>query len=324
MKAAVYTQYGAPSVLQIKEIAKPTPADNEVLIRIYATTVETVDAIFRSGKDVAARMFTGIRKPKISIPGGEFAGKVVAVGKDVTRYQVGDPVMGTAGTSFSTNAEYICLPETTAMTVKPDSLTYEEAAALHPGAMTALPNLRDAANIQPGQRVLINGASGSIGTKAVQLAKYFGAHVTGVCSTGNVELVKSLGADEVIDYTQQDFTEATEKYDVIFDTVGKSSFSRSKGALKEGGLYLSTSITMGLLWNTFWTGKFGSKQAKIIFAGLRSAAEKSADLAFFLELHEMGALKPVIDRSYPLEQIADAHQYVDGGHKKGHVVITVA
>lgn len=323
MKAAVYTQYGSPEVLQIQEVTTPTPADNEVLIRIHASTVGTVDAIFRSGKDFSARLFTGIRKPKFSIPGGEFAGKIEAVGKNVTKYTVGDNVFGTAAPNFSTNAEYICLPENAAMTLKPESMTYEDAAALHSGALTALPNLRDAAKIQPGQKVLINGASGSIGTSAVQLAKFFGAEVTGVCSTRNVELVKSLGADHVIDYKKEDFTRNKDTYDVIFDTVGKSSFARSKGALKQGGLYLTTSITPSLLWNVFWTGKFGDKKAKIIFAGLRSVEEKAADLAFFLERYANGEMKPVIDRCYPLTQIAEAHRHVDTGHKKGNVVITV-
>jgi NADPH:quinone reductase-like Zn-dependent oxidoreductase len=210
------------------------------------------------------------------------------------------------------------------MVIKPDSLTYQEAAALHPGALTALPNLRDAGQIQPGQHVLINGASGSIGTSAVQLAKYFGAKVTAVCSTGNVELVKSLGADEVIDYKKTDFTQSGQRYDIIFDTVGKSSFSKCKHILKPNGVYLTTVLSPAILGQMLWTSKFGGKKAKIVFAGLRSVDEKNEDLAFLLTLFAAGALKPVIDRSYPLARMAEAHRYVDQGHKKGNVVVTIA
>jgi NADPH:quinone reductase-like Zn-dependent oxidoreductase len=322
-KTIVYTEYGSTDVLQLKAVEKPAPADNEVLIKIHASTVETTDAIFRQGTDFSARLFSGLFKPKFTIPGGEFAGEIVAIGQDVTRFKVGDSVFGSAGTSFSTNAEYISLPEDGAMAMKPGNLSYEEAVAIHPGALTALPNLRDAANIQSGQKVLINGASGGIGTSAIQIAKYFGAEVTGVCSTANVELVKSLGADVVIDYKQEDFTTSAEKYDIIFDTVGKSSFSQSKGALKEGGIYLTTVVTLTILRQMLWTSKFGSKKAMIVFAGLRSVSERKQDLAFLLTLVEAGALRPVIDPSYPLKQIAEAHEYVDNGHKKGNVVITV-
>ena len=324
MKAIVYTKYGSPDVLQLKEVEKPVPADNEVLIKLHATTVETTDAIFRQGSTPSARMFTGLLKPKFTIPGSEFAGEIEAVGKDVTRFKVGDQVIGSDGAGFSANAEYKCLPEDGPMALKPGSMTYEEAVSIHPGALTALPNLRDAAKIQPGQKVLINGASGSIGSSAVQLAKYFGAEVTGVCSTANVDLVKSLGADVVIDYKKEDFTRTGQTYDIIFDTVGKSSYSRCKRALKPGGIYLTTVVTPTILRQMLWTSKFDSKKAKIVFAGLRTASEKNQDLAFFRELVEAGALKPVIDRCYPLEQIAAAHRHVDTGHKKGNVVITVA
>lgn len=324
MKAIVYTKYGSPDVLELKEVEKPVPADNEVLVKIYATTVETTDAIFRQGITFSARLFTGLFKPRLTRPGGEFAGEIEAVGGAVTRFKVGDQVFGTAGTGFGAHAEYICQPEDGPMSIKPDKLTYAEAVSIHPGALTALPNLRDAAKIQRGQNVLINGASGSIGTSAVQLAKYFGANVTGVCSTANVALVKSLGADRVIDYKQEDFTKTSERYDIVFDTVGKSSFLRCKRVLKPGGIYLTTVLTPAILPQMWWTGKFGGKKARIIFAGLRSTTEKNADLTFLLELVEAGALKPVIDRCYPLEQIVEAHRYVDTGHKKGSVVITLA
>jgi NADPH:quinone reductase-like Zn-dependent oxidoreductase len=323
MKAIVYHNYGSPDVLKLEDVEKPTPQDNEVLIKIHATTVETTDAIFRRGNELSARLFTGLFKPKFTRPGGEFAGEIEAVGQDVTRFKADDRVFGTTAPDFGAHAEYICLPEDGAMAIKPDNLTYEEAVAIHPGALTALPNLRDAAHIQSGQNVLINGASGSIGVSAVQLAKHFGAEVTAVCSTANGDLVKSLGADVVIDYKKEDFTKTGQTYDIIFDTVGKSSFSRCKGALKPGGIYLTTVITLAILAQMLWTSKFGSKKAVIVFAGLRSVGEKNEDLAFFFELIEAGALKPVIDRCYPLEQIAEAHRYVDTGHKKGNVVITL-
>ena len=322
MKAVKFTQYGAPEVLQIQEMDKPVPADNQLLVKIHAITVETTDAIFRRGSDIMARMFTGIRKPKFAILGGEYAGIVEAVGKDVTRFKVGDAVIGSSA-DFGANAEYIAVADDSPLAAKPDDLTFEEAVALHPGALTALPNLRDAANVQPGQTVLINGASGGIGVAAVQLAKHFGAEVTGVSSTANVELVKSLGADHAIDYKQEDFTRNAGAYDVIFDTVGKSSFGQAKGALKPGGIYLTTVVTPGILLRMLITGRLGDKKARIIFAGLRSASEKNADIQFFLDLYKAGELKPVIDRTYTLDQIVEAHRYVDTGHKKGAVVVTV-
>ncbi|MDQ3904452.1 MAG: NAD(P)-dependent alcohol dehydrogenase [Actinomycetota bacterium] len=324
MTAAVYTGYGAPDVLQLTEVAKPAPAANDVLIRIYATTVEAADAIFRQGSTPSARLFTGLRKPRFSIPGSEFAGEVEACGDGVTRFKPGDRVVGTGGPTFGANAEYICLPQDGPMARKPDGLSYAEAVAIHPGALTALPNLRDAAAIVRGQRVLINGASGSIGVSAVQLAKHFGAHVTAVCSTTNVDLARSLGADDVVDYTREDFTRSGRTYDVIFDTVGKSSFRCCRRVLRPGGMYLTTVVTPAMLWQMLWTSRIGSKRARIVFAGLRSARAKNADLAYVLELVEAGILRPVIDRCYPLDRIADAHRYVDTGRKKGNVVITVA
>ncbi len=324
MKAVMYTQYGSADVLQLNEVDKPIPADNEILIKIHATTVASTDAIFRAGSDFMARMFTGLIKPKPTIPGGAFAGEIKAVGKDVKRFQVGDQVFGTADPSTGAHAEYLKLPEDRAIALKPEHMTYEEAVAIHPGALTALPNLQGAANLQAGQKILIIGASGSIGSSAVQLAKHFGAEVTGVCSTANVELVKSLGADKVIDYKKEDYTHSRENYDVVFDTVGKSSFWQARRVLKTGGLYLTTIISPTILPLMLWTSKFGSKKAKIVFAGLRPANEKNGYLGLLLELVEAGHFKPVIDRHYPLEQIAEAHRYVETGRKKGNVVITVA
>lgn len=322
MKTIVYTKYGSPDVLQLTEVEKPVPKDNEVLVKVYATTVTAVDSTFRKGNQLSARAYTGIIKPKHPVLGGAFAGEIETAGKDVKRFKEGDQVYGATTDGFDAHAENVCLPEDGALVIKPATLTYEEAAAV-PGALTALPFLRDSGNIQSGQKVLINGASGSIGTFAVQLAKYYGADVTGVCSTTNIELVKSLGADKVIDYTKEDFTKNGQTYDIIFDTVGKSSFSRCKSALKQGGIYLTTVITLAILPQMLWTSKVGSKKAIIAFTGLRPANEKTKDLIFLNELIEAGKIKSVIDRSYPLAQAADAHSYVDKGHKKGSVVMTV-
>ncbi len=321
MKAIVYTQYGSPDVLKLNEVEKPMPKDNEVLIKIYATTVTAVDSAFRKG-DPFAKLYTGFIRPKNPILGSQLAGEIEAVGKDVKRFKVGEQVFGPTEAGFGAHAEYISLPEEEALVIKPPNITYDEAAASGE-ALTALPFLRDTGNIQSGQKVLINGASGAIGTFAVQLAKYFGAEVTGVCSTTNVELVKSLGADKVIDYTKEDFTKSDQTYDIIFDAVGKSSFSRCKNVLKQNGRYLTTVLSLAILPQMLWTSMIGSKKAIFSATGLRSASEKSKDLLFLKELIEAGTIKSVIDRTYPLEQIAEAHGYVDQGHKKGNVVITV-
>lgn len=323
MKAVVNTKYGSPDVLQIVDVAKPVPADNEVLIKINATTVETTDTIFRGGKVFSARLATGIMKPKDTIPGSEFAGVIEAVGQAVTQFRVGDRVFGTAAPKVGAHAEYISVPENSAIALAPDHLSDVEAVAIHPGAMTALPNLQGAANIQPGQKILIIGASGSIGSSAVQLGRHFGAEVTGVCSTTNVDMVKSLGADRVIDYRQEDFTQSEERYDIVFDTVGRSSFSRAKRILKPGGIYLTTVLSPTILRQMLWTSKFGRKKAQLVFAGLRPTEEKKGYLALLLDLVEKGEFEPVIDRSYPLGQIAEAHRYVETGRKKGAVVITI-
>ncbi|MCB9076414.1 MAG: NAD(P)-dependent alcohol dehydrogenase [Anaerolineaceae bacterium] len=324
MKAIVYREYGSPDVLKLEHVEKPTPKDNELLIKIHATTVTATEATFRRGEPLIARLFTGLTKPKNTRLGEELAGEVEAVGKDVTRFKMGDQVFGTAGPEFGANAEYICLPEDGVLTIKPANMDYEEAASSVDGVLTALPFLRDTGQLQSGQKVLVNGASGSVGAAAVQLAKVFGAEVTGVCSTSNVELVKALGADKVIDYTQEDFTQSNETYDLIFDTVGKTSFARCKNTLKPKGIFLEAAINgLGILPQVLWTAMFGSKKVKIAATGLRPADERAKDLIFLKELIEAGKIKPVIDRRYPLEQIAEAHRYVDTGHKKGNVVITL-
>ncbi len=324
MKATVYTQYGPPEVLELKEVAKPVPGDNEVLVKVHAVTVTAVDSTFRKGDAFFARLFTGLTKPKRTTPGGELAGEIEAVGKDVKRFKVGDQVFGSTDAGFGAHAEYVCLPEDGALVLKPASITYEEAAAIPYGFLTALPFLRDNGSIQSGQKVLVNGASGSIGTFAVQLAKLFGAEVTGVCSTANVELVKALGADKVIDYTKEDFTQNGQTYDIIFDTVGKCSFSRCKNSLKQNGVYLTPVLGLPILLQMLATSKIGSKKAIIAFTGLRPPSEKTKDLLFLTELIEEGKIKPNIDRRYPLEQMAEAHRYVETGHKKGNIVVTLA
>jgi NADPH:quinone reductase-like Zn-dependent oxidoreductase len=321
MKAIVYTEYGSPDVLQLKEVAKPTPKDNELLLRIFATTVSSVDSTFRKGDSRSGRFYTGLKGPKRPILGTTLAGEIEAVGKDVKLFKKGDQVFG-ATANMGTHAEYICLPEDGALAIKPASMTYEEAVATS-GVLTALPFLRDNGHIQSGQKVLINGASGNVGIYAVQLAKQFAAEVTGVCSTAKIEFVKSLGADKVIDYKKEDFTTSGETYDIIFDVAGKSSFTRCKRALKENGFYLSTVLSPRIVLDMLWTSMVGHKKAKIAFAGLRPAGEKVKDLRFLTELVDAGKLKSIIDRCYPLVQTAEAHRYVDTGRSKGSVVITV-
>jgi NADPH:quinone reductase-like Zn-dependent oxidoreductase len=321
MKAIVYEKYGPPNVLQFIDVAKPTPENNEVLIRVHATTVTKYDCWARSstaptGFGLLSRISSGIRKPKQPILGTELAGEIEVVGRDVTLFKKGDQVFAFL-MNLGAYAEYVCMPEDGFVALKPTNMTYEEAAAVPQGALTALYFLRKG-NIQKGQNVLIFGASGGIGVYAVQLAKYFGAEVTGVCSTPKLELVKSLGADKAIDYTKEDFTKNAQTYDIIFDTVGKTSISRSIRSLKENGFYLFATFGMPMLVQVFWLFRKSSKKAII---GVLE--ERPEDLIFLKGLVEAGKIKAVIDSSYPLEQTAEAHKYVETGHKKGQVVITV-
>jgi len=322
MKAVVCTRYGPPEVLELREIAKPVPNDNEVLIKVYATTVNATDPISRKGEPFIARLvppaLTGPRNP---ILGDEMAGEVEATGKDVKLFKEGDQVYGCTGLGPGTYVEYLCMPEEKVLALKPANLTYEEAAAVPSGGLTALIFLRDKGGIHSGQKVLVYGASGSVGTFAVQLARYFGAEVTGVCSTTNLDMVKSLGADEVIDYTKNDFAKRDQTYDVIFDTVGKISFTSSKSSLNKRGIFLETFPGLAVVLQMLWTSMLGSKKAIFTASSFKYSAK---DLVFLKELIEAGKLKPVIDRTYPLEEIVEAHRYVEKGHKKGNVVITIA
>jgi NADPH:quinone reductase-like Zn-dependent oxidoreductase len=327
MKAIVWTKYGPPDVLELREVEKPAPKEDEVLIRIYATTVTAGDCELRSLKfpiylSFPMRMWIGFRKPRgTTIPGTELAGEIEAVGNDVKRFKEGDQVFGSAGLGFGANAEYICLPEKPGemeggVAIKPANMTYEEAATVPFGGRDALHFLRKG-DIQSGGKILINGAGGSIGTYAVQLAKYYGAEVTAVDSTGKLDMLRSIGADQVVDYTQEDFTKRGEIYDVIFDVIGKISFSRSEKSIKQNGTYLLAN-PMSQMVQGLWTRMRSSK--KVI---METSSGTIADLIFLRGLIEAGKIRTVIDRSYPLEQIAEAHRYVEQGLKKGHIVITV-
>lgn len=322
MKAVICTKYGSADVLQLAEVKKPVPKDNEVLIRIYATTVTTGDCEIRKFKMpiwlwLPARIGFGLRGPRRKILGQELAGEIEAVGKDVKQFKKCDHIFARTGFDLGAHAEYTCLSEDGVVVIKPTNMTFEEAAAIPMGGIEALHFLKQA-DIKSGQKVLINGASGSIGTVAVQLAKYFGAEVTGVCSTRNLDMVRSIGADHVIDYTEEDFTKNGETYDVIFDVVGKSPFSSSLKSLNKNGSYLLANPGLSQMIR----GRLVSMRSiKKVITG--TASENAEDLVFLKELIEAGKIKSVIDRCYPLEKTVEAHRYVDKGHKKGNVVITV-
>jgi len=320
MKAAVNTSYGPPHVVRISEVEKPAATDNEVLVKVHATTVNRTDCGWRAAKPFITRFFTGLVRPRVTVLGNEFAGEVEAVGSGVTSFEVGDRVFGFNGTRFGAHAEYMAMPEDGLLATIPANLTYEEAVPSTEGSQYALSLIRNA-KVQRGQDVLVNGATGAIGSAAVQLLKHLGAEVTAVCDTRNVELVKRLGADRVIDYTAEDFTKDEQTYDVVCDAVGKSSFGRCRRLLKPGGIFLSSDLGP-LSQNPILalvTPLFGGK--KVLFPIPRKPDQEMA--RYFRELIESGAFKPLIDRRYPLDQIVEAYRYVETGQKIGNVVISV-
>jgi NADPH:quinone reductase-like Zn-dependent oxidoreductase len=318
MKAVVHDRYGPPEVLRIEDVERPVPGDDEVLVKIHATTVNRTDCHIRRAKPFLWRLFAGLLRPKRKVLGMELAGEVEAVGAAVNEFEVGDHVFGVNGYNqpFGAHAEFICMRAETALAHKPAGMTFEEAAAVCDGAIQALAPLRRA-NVGPGTRLVVYGASGSCGTAAVQLAKHFGAHVTAVCNTKNVELVRSLGADEVVDYLQEDFTKNGETYDLILDAVGKYSFLRARRSLKPGGLFVATDGLHNLLF-ALWTRRIGDK--KLVFTIPRLTKK---DVLFLKELIEAGRYRAVIDRSYPLEEVVEATRYVETGQKTGNVVLNV-
>jgi len=318
MKAIICTKYGLPEVLQLKEVEKPIPKDNEVLIKIHATTVTSGDYRIRKADPFLIRLIFGFSKPRNGILGGNLAGEIEEVGKDVKLFKKGDKVFGSTGMSFGSYAEYTTLKENAVLSLMPKGMSFDESAAIPFGALTALHFLKKA-NVKKGQKVLVYGASGAVGTAAVQLAKYYGAEVTGVSSGANLKLVKSLGADKVIDYTKENFSDIKERYDIVYETVGKTSISSGKKLLNKNGIYIggSSGLFKGFA-QVLWTGITSSKK---VISGV--ASEKAENMIFLKDLIEKGKFKAVIDKKYPLEEIVEAHRYVEKGHKKGNVVITV-
>ncbi|MBP2215091.1 NAD(P)-dependent alcohol dehydrogenase [Arthrobacter sp. CAN_C5] len=323
MKAMTYSRYGAPDVLELDDLPQPVPKENEVLVRNHASVVSAADAQARAADPAIARLHFGLIKPKWPVLGATFSGVVDSVGSAVTRFERGDAVSGVNVAGFGAHAEYILVPQDGVVTTTPSGLTHEQTVAVFDGSLTALPFLRDHAQLRRGQSILINGASGAVGTAAVQLAKYYGATVTAVCSAANAALVRSLGADAVIDYHRADFTTAEDTYDVIFDAVAKSSFRRSRGALKKPGIYLTTVPSPAILAQMLWTSRFGSRKAKIAFTGLAQPAAMTADLKFIAGLAESGHYVPVIDTVDLLEDAAAAHRRVSSGRKAGSAVLAI-
>ncbi|MFN0200068.1 MAG: NAD(P)-dependent alcohol dehydrogenase [Bacteroidia bacterium] len=317
MKAVIYKQYGSPEVLQLMDVEKPIPKNHEILLRIKATAVNSGDVRLRKADPFGVRLMYGLIKPKINILGSVFSGEVESIGKDVTLFKVGDHVFGHTDMRFGTYAEYKCLPEKGSLALKPANITHTEAAVIPFGGTTALHFIKKAA-IKQGQKVLVVGASGAVGSAAVQLAKSFGAHVTGVCSTANIALVKSIGADEAIDYTKEDFTQNGMTYDVIFDAVNTISITRSLKSLDKKGTMILSAAGMSEMFQDLWISMTNSRK---VLTGIIS--HKAEDIIFLKELVETGKFKPVIDRTYSLEKMAEAHTYVEKGHKKGNVAIEI-
>jgi len=321
MKAAVHDRYGSADVVRVQDLPTPVPGGDEVLVRVHAAVVGVVDSVAREGVPRYARVYFGLLRPRSPLLGSDFACRVEASGPAVTRFAVGDEVFGSLAPRFGAHAEYVCLSQDAAVAPKPAGLTFPEAAALVD--TTALVFLRDKARLASGQTILVNGASGSVGTDAVQLARHLGAHVTGVCSGPNTDLVERLGADTTLDYTATDFTRAGTTYDVVFDVAGTSSFARSRRVLRRGGVYLTTAPSPAILLQMAWTARFGTRRAMVAFTGLRDAAAKRADLSYLAGLADAGALVPVVDTCYPLTDIADAYRHVDQGHKRGNIIVTM-
>ena len=321
MKAVISTKYGGPEIFEIREVPQPTPKSNEILVKVHASSVSRADTMMRTGKPYIGRLMMGMSKPKHAIPGTGFAGEVVQVGNNAKRFKKGDRVFGENIETFGTNAEYVCVPEDGVVANLPKNMNYLEAAALCDGALTSMNFLKLIGNIKPGQKVLINGASGGLGSAAVQLAKHFGANVTGVCSSKNVEMVLGLGADTVIDYTKQDFTESFHTFDLIYDTVGTNSFSKSKKVLTKTGAYISPVLGLGVLRDMMCSSLFEKKKAKFSATGILPVPQLKELLAELIQVIEAGGLHTVIDRTYRIDEIKDAHTYIDQGHKRGCVVL---
>jgi NADPH:quinone reductase-like Zn-dependent oxidoreductase len=320
MKAIEYVQYGGPEVFQLQEAVKPVPKAHEVLVQIFASTVTSADIMMRKGKPFIGRMYLGMKKPKRTILGFDFAGEIVATGEEVSKFKVGDRVFG-GTTTLGCYAEFLCVSESDVITTIPKNISYEEAAPVSGSGITVINFLQGKAKIRKGQQVLINGASGALGTYAIQFAKHMGAEVTGVCSTTNVGLVKSLGADHVIDYTKRDFTQNGKLYDIIFDTVGKRNFSQCRHSLSEKGIYLSSVMDFALFMQIIRTSFSAGKKAKTSSTGLLPVNKR---MAYFMELKDLmakGKIKTVIDNEYPLCEMAAAHRYVENGHKRGNTII---
>ncbi|MCI4670437.1 MAG: NAD(P)-dependent alcohol dehydrogenase [Bacteroidia bacterium] len=323
MKAITAIGYGSPEVLQLSEVECPQPKSNEVLVEVVAASVTTADTMMRTGKPYLSRLFMGFSKPKKPIPGTGFAGKIIAIGEDVSQFRIGEMVFGETAFGFSANAEYLVIPEDGVILPLPEGLEASKAASFCDGHLTSFNFLKGIAKLEAGKKVLINGASGALGTSAVQIAKHLGAHVTGVCSQRNAGLVKSLGADEVIDYTIEDFTDRRGEYDFIYDTVGKSSFKESKKALRPDGVYLSPVLKFPLLLQMIYTSLIGEQKAIFEATGTKPSEKLRSMLEEVVEIYKAGGLKTVIDRQFPLEKVVDAHRYIDSGRKRGNVVVVM-
>ncbi len=321
MKAMVAMGYGSPDVLQLKEVEIPKPGPNEVLVKIKTSSATTADTMMRTGKPYIGRLFLGLKKPKHPVPGTGFAGIVEQVGTNVSKIKVGERVFGETTLGFSANAEFLTIPEDGVILPMQENMDFTEAASFGDGHLTSYNFLKEVAKIQPGEKVLINGASGALGSSAVQIAKYFGSHVTAVCSAGNFELVRSLGADEVIDYRKEDFTNTGKKFDYVYDTVGKSSFKQCRKILREKGIYLSPVLKMSLLIEMLKTSLSKKKKAIFQATGTNGDDKLRQLLTEVLEIYKAGQLKTIVDKQFPLSELEAAHRYIETGRKKGNVVI---